>query len=160
RREVEHRLFLSLRESDPVDPAVVYVDMAGRAGTFPAAVGIDARHEVVDGRLHQRQTYLCYDGVPGSVVLDESYLRHFASSGTVPENEGRILTEHVLRSNTTRSNYEGPVCRGGRDGRTPFGRFRSPLCRRDPPNDARRPTRDDQARQARQRTRAARRVAG
>src|SRR5437762_7983084 len=79
-REPQHAGLLRIRlwQADFLQPGGVDIDMAGRAGTLAAAIGIDARHGVVDRAAHHREADRHFDLMLGSVKFDIGDLGHGA----------------------------------------------------------------------------------
>src|SRR5690349_5410577 len=68
--EVEHVLFHRRGTADLLAPGVFYIDVAGRAGAGTAALGLDARHSVLDRAFHHGRADLGVDRVLGAVRFD------------------------------------------------------------------------------------------
>jgi len=60
-------------------PRLVDIDVAGRAGAGPAALGLDARHGVADRRFHHRGAGLDVDDVGFAGVTHEFNFGHARS---------------------------------------------------------------------------------
>src|SRR6201996_114805 len=80
--EVEHRLLHGRGLARLRQPGVVDIDMAGGAGAGAAAVGVDARHIVLDRAFHDRQAGAHIDRMFGPVELDVGDLGHFSLRAT------------------------------------------------------------------------------
>src|SRR3954468_13665700 len=80
RGEAQHARLLLARRAGLRQPGLVHIDMAGGAGAFAAAIGIDAGHAVVDRAAHDGEAFLQLDAVLGPVVLDIGHLWHGRSS--------------------------------------------------------------------------------
>lgn len=70
--KVQHVLFHYGLRAEFGLPGICDVDVAGGAVATAAAIGIDARHMVVNRRAHQRQANFSVDRVRFAVVFDES----------------------------------------------------------------------------------------
>ena len=69
--EVEHFLFVALRQAHAVQPFGADVDMAGGAGAGAAAFGIDAGPAVGDGGAHEAVAVRGLHGVLAAAVFYE-----------------------------------------------------------------------------------------
>src|SRR3569833_2798495 len=65
--KVEHRLLHGRGLAGLLAPGFVDIDVAGGAGAGPAAIGVYARHVVLDGAFHDRQAVAHIDGMLGPV---------------------------------------------------------------------------------------------
>src|SRR5262245_29092019 len=81
--EVQHVLFHLVAGADPFPPFGLDIDMTGGAGAGAAAVGIDARHHVLDRRFHHGHAVLAFDLLLCPVLLDESQPCHSSCSKIV-----------------------------------------------------------------------------
>src|ERR1700744_5586442 len=77
--EVEHVLFHRRGRTDLLLPGFVDIDMAGRAGAGAAALGLDARNGVADGRFHDGRAVLDIDVAGFALVVDKVDLGHVFS---------------------------------------------------------------------------------
>src|SRR5215813_8661470 len=62
-----------------VEPSRVDIDVAGGAGAFAAAIGINAGHVVADRAAHHRQPYRHLNLMSGPIVLDIGDFWHEAA---------------------------------------------------------------------------------
>jgi hypothetical protein len=76
--EVELVLLLVVALAHLLDPGLVDIDHAGRAGAGAAAFGNDPGHAALERRLHHGGADLRLDGMHGAVVLDVGDLGHWA----------------------------------------------------------------------------------
>src|ERR1700736_3148526 len=53
-----------------VEPGRIDIDVAGGAGALTAAIGVDARHVVVDGTPHHRKADRHLDEMRSTIVFD------------------------------------------------------------------------------------------
>src|SRR5262249_36400789 len=74
----EHVLFHWCRRAGLLRPRLVDIDVAGRAGTGPAALGLDAGHAVLDRRFHHGRSDFGLDGTGSAVRIDIGDLGHYA----------------------------------------------------------------------------------
>src|SRR5262249_1562927 len=77
--EVEHILFHRRRFPDLLAPSLVDIDVASRAGARAAALRLNLRNTVIDGRLHDSGTDLALDGTRSACGID---IGNFDHSGT------------------------------------------------------------------------------
>src|SRR5215212_5074373 len=94
--EVQHVLLHGPRLPGRLAPLLRDVDVAGRAGASPPALGLDARDPVTDGGLHDRRAFLGLDGPCRALCIDKGdldhgaprrkygYLRPFSAGGNAP----------------------------------------------------------------------------
>ena len=82
---VEHLGLISDRRSDTIAPAVINIDMAGRALTNAAAQRVDPINKITDGEVHDRHPLKIGAGAFTAVWLDIGDARHqfapFACAG-------------------------------------------------------------------------------
>ena len=62
-----------------VEPFGIDIDVTGRAGALAAAIGVDARHGIIDRAAHHRETDRNLHLMLGPVVFDVGNLRHWFS---------------------------------------------------------------------------------
>src|SRR5215470_9555431 len=74
--EVQHVLFHWRGLAGALAPGVIDIDVAGRAGTGAAALGLDAGHVVLDGSFHHGRAELAFDLIDSSVRADKGDLGH------------------------------------------------------------------------------------
>jgi len=74
--EVEHVLFFGRALGQALEPRLVHIHVAGRAGARAAALGNDAGNAIADRGLHDGRADLGLDLMGGAVVLDVGDLRH------------------------------------------------------------------------------------
>src|SRR5215471_20263611 len=78
RGKAQHAGFLRARHrrADRVEPGRIDIDMTGRAGAFPAAIGVDAGNVVVDRPAHDRASDRHLYPMLASTMFDIGDLRH------------------------------------------------------------------------------------
>src|ERR1051326_4484614 len=74
--EIEHVLFFRRALGQALEPRLVHIHVAGRAGARAAAFGDDPGDPVADRGLHHGRADLGLDPMGGAVVLDVRDLRH------------------------------------------------------------------------------------
>ena len=77
--EVQHRLLHVALRAQPLQPFRLDIDVAGRAGARPAAVGVDPRNVVLHGPFHDGPALRRIGRVLGPVRLDVQNPRHASS---------------------------------------------------------------------------------
>src|SRR4051812_5642751 len=91
--EIEHVLLHLGRLAGLLAPGFVHVNVARRARACTTALGLDSRHAVVLGRLHEGHSRLALDHLLAIVGLNEGDLDH-AARRTPPQGDRRLPRAH------------------------------------------------------------------
>src|SRR5438067_10618514 len=90
RGKAQHARFLRARHWRPGDaqPFLIDIDVAGRAGAFAAAIGVDPGDVVVDRAAHDRQPERHLDPVLPPAIFDIGDLRHEGGGSLLSRQPG------------------------------------------------------------------------
>src|ERR1700733_2346033 len=76
RYAIQHFLFGHRARSEPLEPGLLHIDVAGGARAIPAAISVDARHPMVGGSVHQRCARRHFDRVRPAREADKGDFGH------------------------------------------------------------------------------------